>query len=127
MCSHASTGTTHEIPHTKISHEIKGSVDCMSCNVIYKLTCKKCNNFLYIGETSRRASDRFSEHKSYITQKVMTQPAGEHFNSKGHLASDICIQVIEQVTPKDTFIRKSRESFWIKQYGAITRGNNSRL
>ena len=126
MCAYTIVSSNHEVPHTKKSHKITSELDCESSNVIYRLTCSKCNNFLYIGETSRKACARFQEHRGYINQRITSQPSGSHFTSAGHALSDIRIQVIEQVRPFDDFIRKARESFWIKEYRATTKGNNLR-
>ena len=42
----------------------------------------------YIGQTKRRFCDRFSEHRSYVSQKKFDQVCGEHFNKAGHSQSD---------------------------------------
>ena len=126
MCVYSIASRTHDIPHSNTKHAITSEVNCQSSNVIYKLTCAKCNKFLYIGETSRRACSRFQEHRGYINQRVTSQPSGLHFTSIGHTLADIRIQVIEQVRPHDDFIRKARESYWISQYRATTKGNNLR-
>ena len=126
MCAYAIVSQHHEVPHSKVKHVITTELNCESTNVIYKLTCAKCNKFLYIGETSRKACTRFQEHRGYISQKITSQPTGLHFTSTGHTVSDIRIQVIEKVRPHDDFIRKARESYWIIQYRATTKGNNLR-
>ena len=125
MCHHA-IPTLNHINSSGKTFNIHSYIDCTSNNVIYKLSCNKCNSFLYIGETSRRACDRFQEHRGYINQKNLSQPAGEHFNLPGHSSTDLRIQVIEEVKSTDPFVRKTRETFWIKEYNATKLGNNIR-
>ena len=69
MCIQSKPCKSHECKTNGKVWNITGPIDCQTRNVIYKLSCTKCNNFLYIGETSRRACERFREHKGYITQK----------------------------------------------------------
>ena len=128
LCMFANRMTEHKCHRTRKSWKINSKVNCLTKNVIYKIACKKCPNFVYIGETSRRFCDRFAEHKGYVTQKKINQPVGEHFNSKGHNVSDMLPVIIEQVTPlQDHFLRRRREKVWINTYQAIDYGANSRF
>jgi hypothetical protein len=45
------------------------SMDCTATHVVYKMTCKKCNEF-YIGSTWRRLHLRIREHKSIKSSLV---------------------------------------------------------
>ena len=126
MCTFAVPSQNHENKQSGEIYEIKSLLDCTTKNVIYKLGCKKCKNFLYIGETARRLCDRFQEHRGYVTQRVLSQPTGEHFNSKGHSIADLTVQGIEHIKSSDPFIRKTREAFWIQKYDATRFGSNSR-
>ena len=79
------TSTGEELP-------IKGKLTCHSQNVLYVATCTKSdrtcpNRPQYLGETQRRALDRFLDHFGTITQQchVNTRtPVGQHFRSAGH-------------------------------------------
>ena len=127
MCSFAVPQNSHVNPISGEVFQINSYMDCTTKNVIYKLDCKKCSKFLYIGETARRLCDRFQEHRGYVTQKVLTQPTGEHFNSSGHSVADLTIHAIEHVKPSsDPYVRKTREAFWIRKYNATKFWNNSR-
>ena len=127
MCSFATPRQHHRNPISGESFEITSYIDCTTKNVIYRLGCKKCSKFLYIGETARRLCDRFQEHRGYVNQKVFKQPTGEHFNSSGHNVTDLTIHAIEHVKPSsDPFVRKTRETFWIQKYSATKFWNNSR-
>ena len=101
----------------------------MTSNVIYKLSCKRCPGFVYIGETKRRLCERIQEHRGAITQKKMDHPVGAHFNQVGlrHSVTDLIPLAIERVVPKhDTALRKRREHFWINNYRATSLGANRR-
>ena len=102
-------------------------MNCCTTNVVYKLTCRKFLDFVYIGETGRRFTDRFLEHRGYINQKVLTHPVGKHFNEKGHSIADLVPIAIEEVLPKgDALLRKRRESLRISRYDSVMSGANTR-
>ena len=127
MCSFAVPGQKHKNPISGENFNINSHIDCTSKNVTYKLGCKKCHKFLYIGETSRRICDRFQEHRGYVTQKNLSQPTGSHFTQAGHSLYDLTVQGIELVKPiNDPFVLKTRETFWITKYNSTKHGNNSK-
>ena len=120
---------THSCQRTGQSWPISAPLTCLSKNIIYRLTCKKCpqSKFLYIGETKRRACDRFTDHRGYVTQGRHEMPAGEHFSKKNHTTMDMNFLPLERVLPQgDDILRKTRETVWIRNYDATTFGKNSR-
>lgn len=123
MCSHSDDQVTEHHSRANESWKIQDRITCTTKSVVYKLTCRKCVNFLYIGETGRRVCDRFREHKGYITQGKIDRPTGKHFNSTGHEARHLCITPIEHVQPGNN--RKARENAWIAKYDSINKGQNS--
>ena len=124
VCPFAKETQQHTNSKTGQSWKICSPLDCQSKNIIYKISCEKCD-FVYIGETRRRLQDRAAEHKGYVTRPVLSQPVGEHFNSRGHSLADMCVTAIEQVLPMgDTLLRRQREHLWINRYGAIEQGGN---
>jgi len=70
------------------SFNIHQSFDCTSRNIIYAVTCSKCDK-LYIGETKRRLGDRFVEHLRYATNNNRDTPITRHYNDSPHVPSDI--------------------------------------
>ena len=125
MCVHCKDSKTHKCHRTGKSWDIKSPLDCRTKNVVYKLLCKRCPSFLYIGETSRRAIDRYYQHRSYISNKNMETPAGSHFNSRGHSIGDLEMLPIEKVRPANNpHVRKCREKMWINLYQAVQHGEN---
>ena len=126
MCLHGTeAANSHKCHRTGKVWNIQSPIDCCSRNVVYKLMCKRCPNFLYIGETSRRAKDRFSQHRSNILTKNRETPAGLHFNLAGHNATDMMLLPFERVRPANNpHVRKCREKYWINCYNAVLHGHN---
>lgn len=119
----------HTCERTGQSWQISAPITCLTKNIVYRLTCKKCpqSEFVYIGQTERRACDRFADHRGYVTQGKINQPAGEHFTKKGHTTMDMLYLPIERVLPRgDTALRESREKIWISRYDSTTYGKNTR-
>ena len=89
------------------------------------MTCNKCNNFIYNGETERKANVRFREHKGYVINKMLEKPTGEHFNTKGHSFTDMRFMPFEKVHG-DGIMRLIREKHWQVIYGSVEHGANKR-
>ena len=78
----------------------------------------------YIGMTSRTFKQRMGEHRDYAKQDVLTEPAGEHFNLRGHTVADMKGQVLEKVKNLDPFILRARESQLIRKFDSFRHGQN---
>ena len=129
MCIFSPHGTTkkHMCRYTGESYEINAPINCRTSGVIYRITCAKCPEFVYIGETGRPMKTRFCEHFRDATNKDITKPCGKHFNLPGHSEADISVIAFEQVLPKDdTQLRKRRETYWINRYRSVEYGANFR-
>ena len=117
--------TAHKCSRTGKTWNITSALNCDTRNVIYKLWCRRCAHWVYIGETERRAKDRFYEHRSCVTQKKLDTPAGKHFNLPKHKKSDMGMVPFERVRPSNNpDVRKIREKLWIARYDAVTFGAN---
>ena len=108
---------------TNFNAEIQQEVTCQTRNVIYCITCKKCN-MQYVGETGRVAKDRFREHIGYVENKQLEKATGWHFNQRGHSVSDMEFAVIEKIFSQDPGVRKERESLFIKNFNSKHKGIN---
>ena len=129
MCIHSRDDLVKE--HTCLmtgqKWQISSPLTCVSRNVVYRITCRKCPEFCYIGETQRRACDRFSDHRSYATTNRVDQPTGLHFSDKTHTTFDMNFLPIEKVFPEgDAALRKIREGEWIRRYDSTVYGQNKR-
>ena len=68
--------------------------------------------------------ERFSEHKGYVVNNKLTKATGEHFNSKGHKASDMRVTVLEKIFSLDPAVRKEREKYYISKMNTRYKGLN---
>ena len=81
----------------------------------------------YIGETQRQVKKRLYDHVGYVNNKRLETPAGHHFNLPGHDVADMALIPIERVRPANNpFVRKVRESLWIRRYDSINFGENKK-
>ena len=127
LCKTSLETKYHECHCTKERWNIQAPINCQTENVVYRLRCKKCPDFVYIGETKRRFCDRIQDHRSAIRQKRLDHPIGSHFNKAGHSVTDLIPLAIERVLPRnDTALRKRREKLWINRYDSTTFGSNTR-
>lgn len=62
---------------------IKSSFSCISEGIIYAIECDRCGK-LYIGETGRKLSDRFREHRRFVVTKKADNEIAFHFNQPDH-------------------------------------------
>ena len=94
-------------------------IDCKSSNIIYGIRCQQCCELIYVGETGVTLFERFQNHISSIKNRH-NQPIPNHFNSENHGVGDLRILGIEKVKQNNIFLRKSRETFWIKKLDTLT-------
>ncbi|PJE77742.1 hypothetical protein CI610_03332 [invertebrate metagenome] len=95
---------------------MKQDLNCNSKNVIYLITCRKCDS-QYVGQTSLSLRDRFTRHRFDIRHKK-DKPVARHFNQNGHSLEHVNITPIEQV-PDSSFLNE-REGFWIDKLQTLT-------
>ena len=67
------------------------------------------------------------EHRDYVKREVLTEPAGEHFNSRGHNVSHLKGQAIEKIRSRDPYVLKARESMLINKFDTFENGLNREL
>ena len=127
-CSICPWVTEGRIASAKDSHyrkEITSYLSSQSRNVIYLITCTKCN-VQYISETDRSLKDRISEHKGYIRTKKLNQATGAHFNLPGHSVTDMSVMAIEQIFNRGTPFKKEMEKEYISNFNTFHNGLNKR-
>lgn len=109
---HANDTTRFYNKNKSESYNITDQIYCNSSNLIYLITCTKCN-MQYVGETERTLRDRTTDHRSRIKGKKKT-PIGIHFNLPGHSFLNLKITPIELIRGEQTTncVRKTREKFW---------------
>ena len=112
-CRYITAATEFTSSTNNKTFKIRGALTCTSSNVIYLITCKKCQK-QYVGETGMPLRDRINNHLSCIRSRKAT-PIGLHFNSKGHSILDFTILPIERIHNSSkvaTQQRRLKESTW---------------
>jgi hypothetical protein len=99
------------------THRLKSNVNCGSTNLIYLITCQKCD-IQYVGETGTTLRKRFNHHRSCIALDK-SNPIGIHFNSIGHDITHLRVTPIETLAIDSKSFRLSREAYWQLVLGTI--------
>ena len=86
-CRHIDECTHFYDRHSGTKYPVQGHIDCNSYNVIYLLTCKKCQ-LQYIGQTSNPLKTRIYQHIRDIRAKAKTSVA-THFRLDRHTENDV--------------------------------------
>ena len=77
----------------------------------------------YVGETGGTGRARCAQHLGTATQPChvdTNKPVGRHFRLPGHDPHrDFKFLPIEKIVSKDPFVRKARESMWIRKCQTI--------
>ena len=103
--------------------KINRKVSCDTFNCVYLIHCEKCGQN-YIGETGRLLKNRFSDHRGYITNQVLSVSTGNHFNLPGHSLAHVKVTILEQVKKTDIMYRKEREKYFINKFNTFHEGLN---
>ena len=108
----------------KLINETSENLCCNSQNLIYLLSCNKCN-MQYVGETTTPLNERINRHR---TAKSGCQHVLSHFQECGTNGS-FGIQILEKlpgngyvnnkVCPEQKKKRLEREDYWIKTLRTI--------
>jgi len=123
------------------SYYTRNRVSCQSNNLIYCLTCTKCN-LQYVGQTKNRLADRFSVHFNHIeptrTPKrkklkplyslnpKYDDPIGRHYKSTPHNGlKDVHIHILQFISAPSNSIpakelRDSLERTWIHRLKTLS-------
>ena len=80
-CPYVQPNNTFKATASRYAHDIQGSVDCHTQNVVYCLSCNRCPK-QFIGETEKSLAQRFEQcdrcQEQYIgeTEKSLAQQFG---------------------------------------------------
>ena len=69
------------------THTTRKNVDCISNNLVYCISCKKCGK-QYVGQTMNTVKKRFQGHFYLIKHKKDDHEVSWHFNQKDHKGLD---------------------------------------
>ena len=98
------------------TYAIKEKVSCTSSNVVYLVSCKKCN-LQYVGSVTTEFKVRFRNHKSHMRLGKKFCEVAVHFNSSEHVLNDFEFIIIEQIRSNEAIEHKllNREAYWTLQ------------
>ena len=128
-CSHCSSiveSNSFLSTTASASFSVRENFTCASSDVIYLITCKKCN-IQYVGQTQQKCSQRMNKHKFDIKHfpDIITT-VSEHFNSPGHSIKKFSFMPIDKVT--GNWKRLMKETSWMHRLGTVCPfGLNSKI
>lgn len=111
-CNYVTCNANFQSSSNKRNFKIGNKFTCKSSNLVYLITCKKCN-LQYVGQTGRTLADRINDHLSSIRTKK-TKPIALHFNLPDHSITDFTITAIEKIPDNNNALnlRLLKETTW---------------
>ena len=113
-CSiHLNLQPTFKSSHTNLVYQIRHSFSCTSSNLIYLITCKRCNK-QYVGLTTKQLNIRVNHHRTNILTKKQIN-ISQHYNRPHHSINHLTIQPIDRPsssTPTQQDLQ-DLEQYWI--------------
>ena len=100
--------------------KLKHQTNCKSKNVVYLITCTKCNK-QYIGETGQPLHKRINGHRSdWKHRRFQRAPVAEHFTLPGHdFNSHVALCCLDHDINWSDSARKARETYWIRRLNTL--------
>jgi len=125
ICKFVRETETLRTPEGKLV-EINQEITCLTKNVVYATSCKKCDRVIYIGETGTTLYQRTMNHLSSIRNNRYGAPLARHFNDNEHSIDDFMITGIE-ISKEDSIVyRRLREAHWVKRMRTVEEGENKK-
>ena len=118
ICKFSENSSQFYSHSTTTKYTIRQHITCTSKNIIYLITCKRCQK-QYVGETKTQFRLRFNNHLSTIRRKTNT-PVAIHFNENQHTIEDLTITGIIKLNKSDDILRRKLESVWISKLNTLT-------
>ena len=114
-CTHLNCSKYFTSTKTKVTYTIRHSFSCTSKNIIYLITCKRCQK-QYVGLTTKQLNFRINHHRTNIINHKPIYIC-VHFNFPDHSIEDISVQVIDTVSEKcqdKVHELQKLERYWIR-------------
>ena len=116
-CKHINVTSTMFNSFKNSHFQIDGSFNCNSKDLVYIISCLKCNS-LYVGQTTRMLKERLNNHRSDIKLKKATA-VGIHFNEPKHSIKDLKITPISDLSDISTHDRIKVELNFMKLFNTF--------
>jgi len=88
-------------------YQVRNNVQCKTSNVVYAIFCKRCQQYVYVGETGDTLYQRHLLNLSRIRTRY-DDPVAKHFYSNGHGKKDYRIMGLEKLNGSSEY-RKTME------------------
>ncbi|OCT60779.1 hypothetical protein XELAEV_18046801mg, partial [Xenopus laevis] len=123
QCRYVLVGPEFDHPHRDQKYQIRGFNTCDTNFAVYMLVCP-CG-LVYVGETTQKVKDRFSQHRSTIHTGNRSLPVSRHCLEKGHTSDELKFRVIQHVPPLKrggdrALALKRAEVKWIDRLGTLS-------
>ena len=116
-CHHFNPSNHFVSTSTKQCFNINKAFSCDSKQIIYLITCTKCNK-QYVGRTYKTLRERISQHRSSIKVN-QDRYISKHFNLAGHNITHLTVQVIDGADRTNPDQLQELEKFWIQCLNTI--------
>ena len=116
-CFHLNSTSIYHNTEKSAFYHILDDFNCNSSNVIYVISCSKCN-LLYVGQTARMVKERMNNHRSDILLHKPTA-ISVHFNLPAHSYLDLLITPILDITEFDIPHRLNIEREFMSRLNTI--------
>ena len=120
-CPYAQLGSKVKAARSDYIHEIVGHMDCQTDNLVYCISCNKCEE-QYVGQTEKTLAVRFSQHQGYARNGKLDKATGHHFNLPGHSLANMKVTILEKIASNLPQMRNTRESYYIKKFNTKNKG-----
>ena len=113
-CTHLNCSNFLRCTRTGITYTLRHNFSCTSRNLIYVITCTKCQK-QYVGLTTQQLNVRINHHRSSIFNNKVTY-LSKHFNLPDHSIKNLSVQAIDWVQETHKYpLQELRtlEKYWI--------------
>jgi len=119
QCANIRESVSFSSANTKETFSLRYNTNCVSTDVIYLITCKKCN-MQYVGQTLQQVSKRMNNHRFHIKNyrdPQFSSNISTHFNTNNHCLLDFSFMPIDVV--HGNMNRLMKETYWIHKLDTL--------
>ena len=113
-CKHLNCSKFLKCTRTGVTYTLRHNFNCTSTNIIYVITCSKCQK-QYVGLTTQQLNVRINHHRSNIFNNKAIY-LSRHFNLPDHAITNLSVQAVDCVQtnhPNPLQELRVLEKYWI--------------
>ena len=92
LCPYICSDTSLHLNNTIV--KTTGTYTCKTSNLVYAITCNKCTDIAYIGQTGQTLRQRLNGHKYDIRHKLLDKPEAQHFSGRDQSLDNLRVRVL---------------------------------